>query len=137
NTAGRLFDAMVLGCIPVLLFHPDSYPVLPFVSRIPWRDFAIVFSIDSEAAAAEALRQLLAMPAEQRQLQRQRTLRYAPLVALGLKNCPAEVVSALDLVSAELVDKVELLSGLLQGVQMAAPPPLLGDWLRWGPSRDL
>eukprot|EP00435_Cladocopium_sp_Y103_P048706 s1023_g14.t1 len=136
NTAGRLFDAMMLGCIPVLLFHPDSYPVLPFVSRIPWHDFAVVASMASEEQAISILQSLLDMPLAERQDRRQRTLRYAPLVALSLQNCPAEVVSALDLISMELEDKVAMIrSAVLPGMQIAAAPRNRDDWLLWGPSR--
>eukprot|EP00435_Cladocopium_sp_Y103_P049302 s1023_g14.t2 len=134
NTAGRLFDAMMLGCIPVLLFHPDSYPVLPFVSRIPWHDFAVVASMASEEQAISILQSLLDMPLAERQDRRQRTLRYAPLVALSLQNCPAEVVSALDLISMELEDKVAMIrSAVLPGMQIAAAPRNRDDWLLWGP----
>lgn len=136
NTAGRLFDAMMLGCIPVLLFHPDSYPVLPFVSRIPWHDFAVVASMASEEQAGAILQGLLDMPLAERQERRQRTLRYAPLVALSLQNCPSEVVSALDLISMELQDKVAMLrTAVLPGMQTATAPRSRDDWLLWGPSR--
>lgn len=121
NTAGRLFDAMMLGCIPVLLFHPDSYPVA---------------SMASEEQAGAILQSLLDMPLAERQQRRQRTLRYAPLVALSLQNCPSEVVSALDLISMELQDKVAMLrTAVLPGMQTATAPRSRDDWLLWGPSR--
>eukprot|EP00439_Symbiodinium_sp_Y106_P054764 s2549_g7.t1 len=122
NTAGRLFDAMVRGCIPVLMFHPDSYPVLPFVAWIPWNEFAMVFSIESEDDAATALRSLLATSEEDRQMRRKRTLQYAPMISLALQNCPAQITGALDLVSKELEEKVGLLNSALAGLRIAAPP---------------
>ncbi|CAK9076082.1 unnamed protein product [Durusdinium trenchii] len=128
---------MMLGCIPVLLFHPDSYPVLPFVSRLPWEEFALVMPIATEEEAMEVLERLLSWPQEDRHTRRSRTLRYAPLVALSLQHCPGEVISALHLISLELKDKVTLLqNALLPGVQVAPPAPK-DDWLQWGPSRGV
>lgn len=122
NTAGRLFDAMVRGCIPVLMFHPDSYPVLPFVAWIPWNEFAMVFSIESEDDAATALHYLLATSEEDWQMRRKRTLQYAPMISLALQNCPEQITGALDLVSKELEEKVGLLNSALAGLRVAAPP---------------
>eukprot|EP00434_Breviolum_minutum_P017299 symbB.v1.2.015269.t1/scaffold1131.1/size136176/5 len=126
----------MLGCVPVLLFHPDSYPVLPFVGQIPWQDFAVVVSIATEEDAIAALQKLVEMPLPERELRRQRTLRYAPLVALKLHHCPEEVVSALDMISLELQNKVAMLrSSVLPGMQLAESPKSRDDWLLWGPSR--
>ncbi|CAE8598332.1 unnamed protein product, partial [Polarella glacialis] len=122
-------------CVPVLLFHPDSYPVLPFPTRVPWSEIAIVEPVASEDDAARVLSRLLAMPAESWEIYRRRTIQYAPLIALALENCPSNVRSALSMVSAELQDKVELMqNSLFPGPQSAPPPRNAGHWLHWGPS---
>lgn len=135
NTAGRVFDVMVSGCVPVLFFHPDTYPVLPFSTKIPWADITLAHSVANEDDVAVALARVLAVPAAEREEYRRRTIEHAPLVALALNSCPPSARSALSLISEELSDRTRLLFGtLFPGVRVMPPPTNASDWLRWGPA---
>eukprot|EP00927_Polykrikos_kofoidii_P030375 TRINITY_DN26137_c0_g2_i1.p2 TRINITY_DN26137_c0_g2~~TRINITY_DN26137_c0_g2_i1.p2 ORF type:complete len:159 (+),score=29.57 TRINITY_DN26137_c0_g2_i1:62-478(+) len=128
---------MVAGCVPVLLFHPDTYPVLPFVSRLPWSTFTIMEPVLSEEDAVAILKRLLATTEEERERLRRQLIVYAPLVALELYGCARGAPSALSLVSAELADRWRLLkTTLLPSIATAPPPADKAHWLRWGPAAD-
>ncbi len=45
NTAQRLFHAMIQGCIPVFIYHKDSYVVLPFVAYLDWDNLALSYRV--------------------------------------------------------------------------------------------
>jgi len=142
NTAGRLFDVIVHGCVPVLLFHPDTYPVLPFPKHLPWAEFSIVHQIESEQDAASVFDRLLLLPPDVRLRFRRKVIAHASLVALALEACAADVQSALSLISAELHERtLWLTEHLLPLIQTAPSPTDAKYWLNWGPAyhpvRDL
>jgi len=135
NTAGRLFDVMVAGCVPVLLFHPDSYPVLPFTRHIPWSEIAVSEPVANEFDVAVVLERLLTMPRAESEAYRRQTVAYAPLVALGLTRCEPGAPSALSLIATELRDRVRLLrTAMMPALETSPRPTQESHWLLWGPA---
>eukprot|EP00397_Hematodinium_sp_SG-2012_P052763 GEMP01062585.1.p1 GENE.GEMP01062585.1~~GEMP01062585.1.p1 ORF type:complete len:195 (+),score=24.96 GEMP01062585.1:511-1095(+) len=106
NTAQRVFDAMAKHCVPVFLYHPDSYVVLPFLEHIPWlKEVGLHYQVDSAEGMHLAIQDLLKTP-HNGWLKQQKAVRWAaPRVAMELQGCPAEQPSALTLMVADLERK--------------------------------
>ncbi|CAD7963851.1 unnamed protein product [Amoebophrya sp. A25] len=119
NTAQRLFHVMTQGCIPVFVYHKDSYVVLPFEGYLDYADFSLFFQVATLEEGREVLHKLLEGDVAQEaastrkfaEMQR-RVLQAAPYISMELaENCArfglnAMESSALYLLHRELEDRL-------------------------------
>mmetsp|Transcript_70643 Transcript_70643/g.229491 ORF Transcript_70643/g.229491 Transcript_70643/m.229491 type:complete len:469 (-) Transcript_70643:223-1629(-) len=80
----RLSDALVAGCVPVVLISPGTYPVLPLQGSIRWEEFIIIVRVGDDVTTARwALRRLLATSRSEIARRRAAMLRWRPQLVIG------------------------------------------------------
>eukprot|EP00928_Gymnodinium_smaydae_P016539 TRINITY_DN16221_c0_g1_i2.p1 TRINITY_DN16221_c0_g1~~TRINITY_DN16221_c0_g1_i2.p1 ORF type:complete len:418 (+),score=45.90 TRINITY_DN16221_c0_g1_i2:160-1413(+) len=86
----RLSDVISAGCVPVVLYGPGTYPLLPLQGAVQWEKFAIMVqlgdlgALDAIVQTRHALHRLLRLPRTWIAGKREALLTWRPRLALGL-----------------------------------------------------
>ena len=80
-----MFDAIAQLCVPVFLYHADSYPVLPFTAYVDYGRFALSFAVRGAGDVKVALQRLWAFPLSQGKRLQQQVLEAAPALSATTK----------------------------------------------------
>ncbi|CAD7941977.1 unnamed protein product [Amoebophrya sp. A120] len=138
NTAQRLFHVLTRGCVPVFVYHKDSYVVLPFEAYLQYEEFSLLYLVDSVDETAAALESVLQVSLETGQRLQKKALEAAPYLSMKLEeNCAqyGTTGSAFTLLERELRDRLHWRARFLVprgGFARPYSPREHSHWVHWG-----